>query len=384
MTSNQDLHFTPLHALHVELGGKMVPFAGYDMPVHYAPGILAEHLHTREKAGLFDVSHMGQAVLSLVDQPSDGDAAHVAVAKAFERLVPGDICALRPGAMRYTLLLDRAGGILDDLMVWRPPDEAHQGQLYLVVNAAMKAQDFAHIAAKLPEARLQVLEDRALLALQGPLAAEIMQAHGAAVEALTFLHVADLTLDGVACTVSRSGYTGEDGFEISLPADQAVAVARSLLSHDEVWPIGLGARDSLRLEAGLCLYGHDIDRTTDPVAAALAWTIAPRRRREGDFPGAAKILATLKSGPAMKRVGLKPDGRVPAREGTEIQNSAGEVIGGVTSGTFAPSVGGPIAMGYVKTPYAREGTEIMLMVRGKARPARIVSLPFVPHRYHRG
>ncbi len=378
-----DLKATPLHDLHVELGGKMVPFAGYAMPVYYPAGIMAEHMHTREKAGLFDVSHMGQAVLKL-EKGLSGDAAHEAIAAAFETLVPGDIKGLKPGAIRYSLLLDENGGILDDLMITRPEGEERQGELFLVVNAAMKAQDFSHIEIKLQGvARLTPLGARALLALQGPKAAQVLAPLAPDAEALSFMQMGEMDVNGVTCLVSRSGYTGEDGFEISVAAAEADALARALLAHNDVLPIGLGARDSLRLEAGLCLYGHDIDQTTDPVSARLAWTIAKRRRIDGGFPGAEHILGLLKKGAPNKRVGLAPEGRAPAREGTEITDGQGAIIGRVTSGTFGPSVGGPVAMGYVHSKFASEGTMVQLMVRGRARPARIQPMPFTPHHYHK-
>ena len=380
---HQDIQTTPLHDLHVELGAKMAPFAGYDMPISYPEGILREHLHTREKAGLFDVSHMGQAVLK-IEQALSGDAAHEAIAEAFERLVPGDIKGLEPGAMRYSLLLDEDGGILDDLMITRPAAAAQQGTLFLVVNAAMKAQDFSYIETQLEgTARLQPLESRALIALQGPRAVEALRAVAAEAGALAFMHMTEMDVNGTPCLVSRSGYTGEDGFEISVSADAAQALARALLSHADVLPIGLGARDSLRLEAGLCLYGHDIDRTTDPISARLAWTIAKRRRAKGGFPGAAHILDLLAKGAPTKRVGIVPEGRAPAREGTEITDGSGALIGRVTSGTFGPSAGGPIAMGYVQSAFSKQGAQVQLLVRGKARAARVASMPFVPHRYHR-
>ncbi len=362
------LQRTPLHRLHLSLGAKMVPFAGYDMPVQYPTGIMAEHLHTRAKAGLFDVSHMGQARL-------DGAGA----AEALERLVPGDIAGLAPGRMRYTLLTNDRGGILDDLMVTRAGDH-----LLLVVNAARKAEDFAHLQRRLGAAAVMPLADRALLALQGPEAPAVLARLAPGAPALAFMSGAALVVDGVACFVTRSGYTGEDGFELSVPADAAERLARRLLAEPEVMPIGLGARDSLRLEAGLCLYGHDIDETTTVVEADLVWAIQKRRRAEGGFPGAAAIARELAAGAARKRVGIRPEGRAPAREGTEIIDDAGTPVGRITSGGFGPSADGPIAMGYVATATAALGTPLKLLVRGTPRPARIVPLPFVPHRYHRG
>jgi aminomethyltransferase len=359
---------TPLHALHLSLGGKMVPFAGYDMPVQYPTGIMAEHLHARAEAGLFDVSHMGQVRL-------DGTGA----AAALEALVVGDIVGLRPGRMRYTLFTNDAGGILDDLMVTNAGDH-----LFLVVNAARKAHDIAHLRRHLDgKATLTPLPDRALLALQGPAAARVL-ARFAPVATMAFMTGAPVAIDGIAGFVTRSGYTGEDGFEISVPADDAERLARRLLAEPEVKPIGLGARDSLRLEAGLCLYGHDIDTTTTVIDADLAWAIQKRRRGEGGFPGAPVVLRELASGAQRKRVGIKPDGRAPAREGTEIVDDDGAAIGRITSGGFGPSVDGPIAMGYVAASHASLGNTVRLVVRGTPRPARIVPLPFVPHRYHRG
>ncbi len=369
------LKTTPLHDLHVALGARMVPFAGYSMPVHYAGGIIAEHRHCRARAGLFDVSHMGQAFLLARD---GGDPA-----TALERLVPGAIATLRPGRMRYTLLLNDAGGIRDDLMVTRTAEP--DGRLFLVVNAAVKETDFALISETLAEtAVLERLEDRALLALQGPRAEAVLATMLPEVRELTFMQARDAAWQGVPLAISRSGYTGEDGFEISLPADAAEAFARALLDHPDVAPIGLGARDSLRLEAGLCLYGHDIDETTTPVEADLVWAIAKSRRERADFPGAARILQQLAEGPARRRVGIRPDDRTIAREGTVIHDPAGErVIGRVTSGGFGPSVDGPVAMGYVESAAAEAGTPLALEVRGRLRPARVAALPFVPHRYVR-
>ena len=345
----------------------MVPFAGYEMPVQYPAGILAEHLHTRAQAGLFDVSHMGQLRLTGPDPVS-----------ALETLVPGDIRGLAPMRMRYSLLLNDAGGILDDLMATRLGDG-----LFVVVNAATKDADLAHFRERLGEAIVEPLEDRALLALQGPAAASVLSRLGDDVAPMRFMSAAELILDGRRCLVTRSGYTGEDGFEISLPAADAVGLAERLLAEPEVKPVGLGARDSLRLEAGLCLYGHDIDETTTPVEADLAWTIGKRRREGGGFAGAATILRQLSDGPSRKRVGIRPDGRSPAREATPIVDAGGATIGQVTSGGYGPSVNGPIAMGYVDTAHAAEGSAVSLVVRGSARPARIVPLPFVPHHYHR-
>jgi aminomethyltransferase len=368
--SNEVLLKTPLHALHVELGAKMVPFSGYDMPVQYPAGILKEHLHTREKAGLFDVSHMGQAFLS-------GDGPD----KALEHLTPADVVGLKPGMQRYGLLLNDVGTIKDDFMFSRLLGEE---ALYLVVNAGTKDGDFAYISGKLKGiATLEPRPDRALLALQGPAAAMVLERHAPGIDKLTFMKVARCLVAGAPAIVSRSGYTGEDGFEISLEAIHAERVARALLGESEVLPIGLGARDSLRLEAGLCLYGHDIDDTTDPVEANLVWSIAKRRKLDKDFPAADKIMDLVFKGTARKRVGIRPDGKAPAREGCEIADKTGRVIGKITSGGFGPSLNAPVAMGYIETAFAGDGTEIDLMVRGKPLPAKVTPMPFVPHRYRR-
>jgi aminomethyltransferase len=373
LSDPQSLQRTPLHALHLELGARMVPFAGYDMPVQYPAGILAEHLHCRRAAGLFDVSHMGQIRLA-----APGGTA-VAAAE-LERLVPGDIAGLAPRRQRYTLLTDEAGGIRDDLMVANAGDH-----LFLVVNAGCKTEDFAHLRAGLGHhCALELLGDRALLALQGPAAASVLARLAPGSSAMRFMEAGPLEVAGIACFASRSGYTGEDGFEISIPADAAEALARRLLAEPEVAPIGLGARDSLRLEAGLCLYGNDIDRGTSPIEADLAWAIPRRRRAEGGFPGAATILRQLAEGPRRKRVGIRPEGRAPARAHTEIRDESGAAVGEITSGGFGPSVDGPIAMGYVAPALASPGSRLQLMVRGKALSASVVPLPFLPHRYHRG
>jgi aminomethyltransferase len=369
------LQRTALFALHGELGAKMVPFAGYEMPVQYPLGVLKEHLWTRDKAGLFDVSHMGQAYL-VAD-----DGRHETAARALEALVPADILALQPGQQRYSQLLNETGGIIDDLMVTRTADD---GRLYVVVNAACKDGDYAHMSARLPQGvRLEPLAGRALLALQGPAAREVMARLSPTAATLGFMQAGKANVGTLDCHVSRSGYTGEDGFEISVAADRAVELARLLLADAAVQPIGLGARDSLRLEAGLCLYGHDIDTTTSPVEAALTWSIQKRRRIEGGFPGAARIQAELADGPARRRVGITPEGRAPAREGAEIVLASGERIGVVTSGGFGPTRNGPIAMGYVAATHAKSGTPVQLVVRGKPLPAAVSDLPFVPHRYHR-
>ncbi len=368
-----DLLTTPLDEWHRRLGARMVPFAGYAMPVQYdltgpmaercRGGVLAEHLHCRAAASLFDVSHMGQAFLT-----GSGAAA------ALEGLVPGDIIGLKPGRQRYTLLTNAAGGIIDDLMVANLGED----RLLLVVNASRKAVDFAHIAAHLPAGvTLTPLPDRALIALQGPASAGIVAA------ALSFMDVAELPVAGIDCIVSRSGYTGEDGYEISVPAEQAELLADRLLAHEAVAPAGLGARDSLRLEAGLCLYGNDINETTKPIEAGLTWVIGKRRKMSWDFPGGAAIRDQFDNGPARRRVGIRPDGRAPARGGTMVLDADGMEAGMITSGGFSPTLNGPIAMGYVRRDLAEDGTALTLMVRGKPLPARVVPMPFVPHRYAR-
>ncbi len=370
---------TPLDGWHRRLGARMVPFAGYAMPVQYdftgdlaarcRGGVMAEHLHCRNKAALFDVSHMGQATL-------EGATA----AAVLERLVPGDIAGLKPGRQRYTLFTNEAGGILDDLMVANLGND----RLFLVVNASRKTDDFTHLATNLPAAvRLRPAGDRALVALQGPAAASVMARLSPEAAALKFMDFAPVTIGGIPCFVSRSGYTGEDGFEISAPGDQVEALANRLLEHDEVVPAGLGARDSLRLEAGLCLYGNDLDELTSPVEAGLTWVIGKRRKMAWDFPGAAVIRDQLDNGAPRHRVGLRPDGRAPARALADIVADDGTEAGVVTSGGFAPSLNVPVAMGYVRKGLSDDGTRLHLMVRGKPLPASVVPLPFVPHRYAR-
>ncbi len=364
--SSEEILKTPLNDLHRELGGKMVSFAGYDMPVQFPAGVLAEHLHTRAKAGLFDVSHMGQVRLS-----------GKGVEAALERLVPGDIQALGPGRVRYTMFTNDQGGILDDLMVSRTGKD-----LFLVVNAACKAADIAHLRAGLGAGiTVDVLEGRALLALQGPEAASVMARHARGAAEMAFMSWADIKVAGFDCFVTRSGYTGEDGFEISVADEDAVALAKCLLADPEVAPVGLGARDSLRLEAGLCLYGADIDQTTSPIEAGLAWTLSKRRRAEGGFAGASIVQQHLAAGPPRLRVGIRPVGAAPARAHTEVLDAAGRKIGEITSGGFGPSVAGPVAMGYVEAALAAPGTEIQLLLRGTPRPAHVVAMPFIAHRY---
>ncbi len=359
---------TPLGALHRALGGRMVPFAGYAMPVQYPAGIMAEHLHCRAAASLFDVSHMGQAELV-----GEGAAA------ALESLTPADVQGLKPGRQRYALLTTDAGGIFDDFMVANMGD-----RLFLVVNASRKAEDFARIAAALPAGvTLRPLPDRALLALQGPQAIAAIATLAPGIAALPFMGMGTFDIAGTEALVSRSGYTGEDGVEISVPADAAERFAQALLALPGVAPAGLGARDSLRLEAGLCLYGNDIDETTSPVEANLTWTIGKRRRTEWSFRGAARIREELDNGPQRLRVGIRPEGRQPARGHTPIHAPGGDSVGEVTSGGFGPSANGPVAMGYVARAHAADGTPLELMVRGKPLPARVAPLPFIPHRYAR-
>jgi glycine cleavage system T protein (aminomethyltransferase) len=370
---------TPLHALHVGRGGKMVPFAGYDMPVQYAAGVLREHLHTRSGAGLFDVSHMGQIAL----HPKCGKVEDAAL--ALERLVPQDILGVAPGRQRYAQFTNDQGGILDDLMV------ANFGtHLFLVVNAACKAEDEAHLRTSLQDTCvIEPLQNRALIALQGPKAESVLATLCPEAPAMRFMDAGPRRVDGIDCYVSRSGYTGEDGFEISVPAEQAEALATVLLENSDVLPIGLGARDSLRLEAGLCLYGHDIDTTTTPVEGALEWSIQKSRRqggvRTGGFPGAEKILSELASGARRRRVGLRPEGRAPVREGAPLfaDAASSEQIGAVTSGGFGPSVNAPVAMGYLPSSHAAPGGLVFAELRGQRLPLLIAPMPFVPNTYKR-
>lgn len=352
----------------------MVEFAGYDMPVQYSDGVLKEHLWTRGKAGLFDVSHMGQAAIVA--------ASHDAAAAALETLVPGEMLKLPVGRQRYTVLLNERGGIVDDLMVSRPGAE---GRLNIVVNAACKARDYALLEAELPAgARLERFDDRALLALQGPKAASVMARLAPEAAALKFMTFAPVKIGGIDAVASRSGYTGEDGYEISVHESDAVALAQLLLKDADVAPIGLGARDSLRLEAGLCLYGHDITEETSPIEGNIAFACGKRRLAEGGFSGAARIQREAAEGPRRLRVGIRPEGRAPAREGVEIFSVEGSKIGDVTSGGFGPSVNAPVAMGYVDAAFAKSGTPVHLMVRGKPLPAAVADMPFAPHRYFRG
>jgi aminomethyltransferase len=370
---------TPLHALHLASGGKMVPFAGYDMPVQYATGVLREHLHTRSGAGLFDVSHMGQIVL----RPKSGKLEDAG--RALERLVPQDILAVAPGRQRYAQFTNESGGILDDLMV------ANFGAtLFLVVNAACKAEDEAHLRAHLSDVCvIEPLPNRALIALQGPKAESVLAKFCADIAAMRFMDAGPRRVGGIECYVSRSGYTGEDGFEISIPAEAAERLASDLLADSDVLPVGLGARDSLRLEAGLCLYGHDIDTTTTPVEGALEWSIQKSRRkggaRAGGFPGADLILSEIEQGAPRRRVGFKPEGRAPVREGAPLfaDATSPEPIGAVTSGGFGPSLNAPVAMGYLPSSQATPGALVFAEVRGHRLPLRISPMPFVPNTYKR-
>jgi aminomethyltransferase len=372
-----ELKKTPLHGLHVELGAKMVPFAGYDMPVTYPAGLIKEHQATREAAGLFDVSHMGQCYV--------GSESWETTARALEALVPADVLGLKPGRQRYSQLLADDGGILDDLMITRLPYPEYEGWAYLVVNAACKDADYAHIGGKLPDGvKLEVEDNLGLIALQGPKAAEVLAGLVPEVADMPFMSCLGAKRNGVSLHISRSGYTGEDGFEISIVDDAAEELARALLADERVSPVGLGARDTLRLEAGLCLYGHDIDATTSPVEGDLTFSIGKRRREEGGFPGADRIQRELSEGPSRLRVGLRLEGRAPAREGCEIvSKGTSEPVGKVTSGSFAPTVGGPIAMGYVPHALSEPGTEVDILIRGKANAARVSRMPFVPQRYYR-
>ena len=368
---------TALYDEHVRLGARMVPFAGYDMPVQYPTGIIAEHTWTRASAGLFDVSHMGQCFVVGPD--------FAAAAAAMERIVPADVAGLAPGQQRYSQLLNEDGGMLDDLMITRSAHEDHEGWLYVVVNAARKDHDYGWIARHLGGGGVSFKagESMALLALQGPKAEDVLAKFAPAVRGLKFMHYLPAGTGGITAHISRSGYTGEDGFEISVSDGDVVKLWNLLLADPAVKPVGLGARDSLRLEAGLCLYGHDIDETTSPVEAGLVWSIGKMRRTEGGFIGAARVQRELAQGPARKRVGLRPEGRAPAREGTAITDASGRPIGTITSGGFGPTVNGPIAMGYVESAFALAGTPLRLIVRAKPMPATVQTLPFVPNTFKR-
>ncbi|MCC6887886.1 MAG: glycine cleavage system aminomethyltransferase GcvT [Hyphomicrobiales bacterium] len=377
MQTSPPLRETPLHAMHLRLGARMVPYAGYAMPIQYPSGIIREHLHTRAAAGLFDVSHMGQIAL----RPRSGD--NLDAARSFETLVPADVIGLPPGRQRYTLLTTADGGVLDDLMV-----SNHGDHLRLVVNAARKAADEAYLRTALAgDCVVEMLTDRALLALQGPRAEDVLATLAPTVRTMRFMDIRPVSLLGETCLVSRSGYTGEDGFEIGTTAGTAVALWETLSRHPAVAPVGLGARDSLRLEAGLCLYGSDLDTTTTPVEAALEWTISAARRpggaRAGGFPGAAPIFRQLANGARRRRVGLRPEGRAPVRGGAPLFAGDGTPAGTVSSGGFGPSLDAPIAMGYVPTERADVGARLDAEVRGKRLAVLVSELPFIPPRYRR-
>ena len=367
---------TPLYDLHVELGGTIVEFAGYALPVRYPAGIMTEHNHCRDSAALFDVSHMGQALLMGPD--------HATTARALEVLTPSSFSKLGLGRMRYSVLLNEDGGIIDDFIVTRPDDPALDGTLMLVVNGACKEGDYAHLEAKLPRSvKLKRLDDKALIALQGPKAIDVLKRYCPKADALTFMsHTSDV-IEGIDVIISRCGYTGEDGFELSCVACDADKLARLLLAEPEVEPAGLGARDSLRLESGLCLYGHDLSNETDPAEADLGWAIQKSRREDRHFPGADRILAGLKEGPSRIRAGFKLQGKAPAREGAEIEDMDGNKIGVITSGGFAPTLQAPIAMGYIDPDFATAGNKVKLIVRKRALDAEVTPMPFVPQRYIR-
>ena len=364
---NQIPKRTPLYNLHFALGGKMVDFAGWEMPVQYPMGIMGEHTHCRTKAALFDVSHMGQVLLRGPD-----------IALKLEALVPATLTQLPEGKARYTFFTNADGGIMDDLIVANAGDH-----LFIVVNASMREQDIPYMVASLQDIEVTELFDRALIAVQGPSAEAVVSTHCPQAAEMTFMQTLEVPIDGTVCRLSRLGYTGEDGYEISIPEACAERIASLMLSHPDCEPAGLGARDSLRLEAGLCLYGNDIDPTTSPIEAGLTWAIQNRRRTEGGFPGAARIMAELADGPARKLVGIKPQGRAPARGGVEIHDMAGNIVGKITSGGFGPTVAGPIAMGYVSTKNSDIGTQIQLIIRGKPQPAEVCALPFVTQNYKR-
>ncbi|MBA4785819.1 MAG: glycine cleavage system aminomethyltransferase GcvT [Rhizobiales bacterium] len=378
MDTTPALKKTPLHALHLSLGAKMVPFAGYDMPVQYTAGVMKEHLQTRTAAGLFDVSHMGQVIV----KAASGTYADAAM--ALEQLVPVDILGLKEGRQRYGFFTDDNGNILDDLMIANRGDH-----LLVVVNAACKEADVAHMQANLAGCSVTLLTDRALLALQGPKAETVLASLAPDVSSMKFMDVREVSLVSSPCVVSRSGYSGEDGFEISVPADKAEELAQALLSHPDCEAIGLGARDSLRLEAGLCLYGNDIDTTTSPIEASLEWAIQKVRRsggeREGGFPGAERVLAELTGGTSRRRVGLRPEGKAPVRAHAKLYSDAEgrDEIGEVTSGTFGPTAEGPVAMGYLPTAQSEPGTQLFAEVRGKYLPVTVTALPFITPTYKR-
>jgi aminomethyltransferase len=379
------LKTTPLTEAHVALGAKMVPFAGYDMPVQYPDGVLKEHLWTRDAAGVFDVSHMGPAVLALDAPTGDAAADHAAVAAAVEPLICGDIGGLKPGQLRYTLLLAEDGGILDDLMIGRPAEPEAQGSLQIIVNAGTKDADFARIAAAAGAAgaTLTRADENALIAVQGPKAVDVVGRLAPDARELVFMTFRRLDWQGHPLSVSRSGYTGEDGYEILVPRPVAASFWTTLLADERARPIGLGARDSLRLEAGLPLYGHDLDPTVSPIEAGLGFALAKRRREAGDIPGWARIARELTEGPARVRVGLKVLQGAPAREGAEVADETGAVAGRVTSGGFSPTLRQPIALAFVPPILSQPGTKLTVLVRGRPQTAEVVPTPFVPHRYVR-
>ncbi|UWQ53070.1 glycine cleavage system aminomethyltransferase GcvT [Leisingera caerulea] len=358
---------TPLYDLHVELGGKMVDFAGWEMPVQYPMGIMGEHKQCREKAALFDVSHMGQVILR-------GEN----VGEKLETLCPQAYASLKEGKARYGFFTNEDGGIMDDLIVSNAGDH-----YFVVVNAALRHQDIPHMQANLDGVEVTEIFDRALVAVQGPKAEDVVGELCPAARDLKFMETTVADIDGAECRISRLGYTGEDGYEISIPEADAIRISKLFLAHDDCEPAGLGARDSLRLEAGLCLYGNDIDQSTSPIEASLSWAIQKRRKEEGGFPGASRIQKELAEGPSKKLVGIKPEGRAPARQGVEVQSEGGDTLGTITSGSFGPTVGGPVAMGYVAADHAAPGTKVNLIIRGKAQPAEIVALPFVTQNYKR-
>lgn len=373
--ADETLLETPLASRHLALDARMVPFAGYTMPVQYPTGILTEHTWTREEAGLFDVSHMGQAMLEAAD------GSHATVAAALEALVPADILNMAPGQQRYTQLLNAEGGILDDLMVTRSIDAADDGYLFLVVNAARKAEDYAHIEARLPSrVALKPIDDRGLIAIQGPKAASVVADHVPGAADMAFMTGRPGAFDGHDIHLSRSGYTGEDGYELSVPVAAIGVIWDALIADRRIKPIGLGARDSLRLEAGLCLYGHDIDESTSPVEAGLLWSIQKRRREEGGFPGAERIQREIAEGAPRRLVGIKVEGRAPVREGAAIFKD-GETVGTVTSGGFGPTVEGPVAIGYVVAAAKEPATTLEIELRGRTVSAEVVKLPFVKKRF---
>ncbi len=379
LVSDDKLQKTALFDRHENLGAKLVPFAGYKMPVQYKMGVLKEHLHCRANAGLFDVSHMGQCFI-IAD-----DGKFETVAKALEKLVPADILGLKPGQQKYTQFLNENGGILDDLMVSRLAMDGYNHVIYLVVNAGCKEQDFAHLEKHLPAGvEITIKENLSLIALQGPKASQIVGKYLPQARTMPFMSSLDTNINDIWCHISRSGYTGEDGYEISAKHEDIQRLWDLFISHDEVEPIGLGARDSLRLEAGLCLYGNDIDITTSPNEAALLWSIPKHRREQGGFLGFERVQKELAERPKRKRVGIVPEGRAPARAGTIIENTDGKQIGQITSGGYGPSVGGPVSMGYVKRKYAKIGTRLNLIIRGKPMPAKIVKLPFIANNFYRG